>query len=154
MNIRRMTVDDIPQVLEIEHASFAVPWSFNMFRKELTENQQAHFFVAEEAAQVIGVLGYWFIIDECHISTVAVRPEQRRQGIGQALLIAALKHSQSLGAIMATLEVRPSNTGAIELYKKFGFKETGRRKRYYRDNGEDAIIMTAEPIRTTVESSE
>jgi ribosomal-protein-alanine N-acetyltransferase len=152
MNIRRMTLDDIPQVLEIEQLSFATPWSFNMFRKELTENQHAHFFVAEEGEQVIGMLGYWFIIDECHISTVAVSPEHRRKGIGQALLITALQHSQSIGAVMATLEVRPSNTGAIELYKKFGFEETGRRKRYYRDNGEDAIIMTAEPIRTTAKN--
>jgi ribosomal-protein-alanine N-acetyltransferase len=144
-----MELGDIPQVLEIERASFATPWSDNAFRKELTENPQAHFFVADEAGQVLGLLGYWFIIDECHISTIAVRPEWRRHGIGQALLVAALTHSLTLNAVMATLEVRVSNTAAIDLYKKFGFEETGRRKRYYRDNGEDAIITTAQPIRLT-----
>jgi [ribosomal protein S18]-alanine N-acetyltransferase len=152
MNIRRMTLDDIPQVLEIERASFALPWSENAFRKELTENAQAHFFVAEENDRVVGILGYWYIIDECHISTIAVHPDWRQRGIGQEILVAALSHSLSLGAIMATLEVRPSNLAAIELYKKFGFEVVGRRKRYYRDNGEDAIIMTAQPIRLTMEN--
>ena len=141
-----MTLDDIPQVMEIERASFALPWSENSFRNELIGNEHSYFFVAEEAEQLIGLLGYWFIIDECHISTVAVRPEWRRRGVGQSLLSFALAHSVKLGALMATLEVRRSNAVAIDLYQKFGFKIVGQRKRYYRDNGEDALIMTAEPI--------
>jgi ribosomal-protein-alanine N-acetyltransferase len=146
MTIRRMTLDDIPQVIEIERASFPIPWSENSFRNELTQNEHAYFFVAEEAQQVIGLLGYWFIIDECHISTVAVRPEWRRRGVGQSLLSYALTQGVKQGALMATLEVRLSNAAAIDLYQKFGFKIVGQRKHYYRDNGEDALIMTAEPI--------
>lgn len=146
MNIRRMTLDDIPQVLEIERASFSNPWSENSFRSELTQNEHSYFFVAEENNQVLGVLGYWFIIDECHISTVAVRPEWRRRGVGQSLLSYALAQGVKQGALMATLEVRLSNAAAIDLYQKFGFKIVGQRKHYYRDNGEDALIMTAEPI--------
>lgn len=146
MNIRRMTLDDISQVVEIERASFSNPWSENSFRSELTQNEHSYFFVADEANRVIGVLGYWFIIDECHISTVAVRPEWRRRGVGQSLLSYALAQGMKQGALMATLEVRISNAAAIDLYQKFGFKIVGQRKRYYRDNGEDALIMTVEPI--------
>lgn len=143
--IRPMTLADIPQVMEIERLSFPLPWSENSFRKELTENEQAHFFVAEEG-RVIGYVGYWYIVDECHISTLAVHPSWRRQGMGQMLLAAALSHALRLGAILATLEVRESNVAALTLYQKYGFHIVGRRRHYYRDNGEDALLMTAQPI--------
>ncbi len=148
LTIRTMTLADIPRVMEIERLSFALPWSENAYRKEITENEQAHFFVAVEAdtERVIGFAGYWYIVDECHISTLAVQPQQRRQGVGAALLEWTLNHACTLGAVMATLEVRASNTAAQALYRKYGFEVVGRRKRYYRDNGEDAVLMTVKPI--------
>ena len=143
MIIRPMTLADLPQVMEIERASFALPWSENSFRKELMENAQAHFFVAEAEGRVIGLAGYWLIVDECHVHTIATHPDWRRKGVGEKLLLAMLDQSRNLGALMATLEVRASNGAAIELYRKHGFEEVGRRKKYYRDNGEDAILMAA-----------
>ncbi|HKZ71236.1 MAG TPA: ribosomal protein S18-alanine N-acetyltransferase [Anaerolineales bacterium] len=146
--IRPMALADIPAVMEIDRQSFTLPWSENSFRKEVTQNEQAHFFVAVEGDQrVIGFAGYWYIVDECHISTIAVHPGWRRRGIGEMLLVVALKHAVSLGAVMATLEVRDSNKAAIHLYYKYGFVGVGLRRRYYRDNGDDAVLMTAEPIR-------
>jgi ribosomal-protein-alanine N-acetyltransferase len=113
----------------------------------LQENDQAHFFVAEQAGQVVGAAGYWFIVDECHISTIATHPDWRQQGIGRLLLEAMLRHAVGLGAVMAALEVRVSNTVAIHLYEQYGFVVNRVRKRYYRDNLEDALEMLAQPIK-------
>jgi ribosomal-protein-alanine N-acetyltransferase len=152
ISIRPMVLADIPMVMEIDRLSFALPWSENSFRKELTQNEQAHFFAAvEDDERVIGFGGYWYIVDECHISTIAVHPERRRRGIGEMLLVSMLKQAVSLGAKMATLEVRDSNKAAIHLYYKYGFVGVGLRRHYYRDNGEDAVLMTAEPIRAVSE---
>jgi ribosomal-protein-alanine N-acetyltransferase len=93
---------------------------------------------------VVGYAGFWFIVDEAHISTIAVHPDWRGQGAGEQLLAAALERALDLNAIKATLEVRVSNTRAQNLYRKYGFEEVGRRRHYYRDNGEDALLMTAE----------
>lgn len=144
MAVRPMTLADVPAVAAIDRLSFALPWSESSFRKELEENDQAHFFVAEEQGRVAGLAGYWFIVDECHISTVAVHPEWRRRGLGEQLVAAVLDHARSLGAVMATLEVRVSNGTAIRLYEKFGFKVNRRRRGYYRDNNEDALEMLAQ----------
>jgi ribosomal-protein-alanine N-acetyltransferase len=162
--IEPMTLVDIPQVLAIDRLSFPLPWSEISYQKELTENTNAHFFVAVDGERtgwqqwlgrppqrrVIGFMGYWHIVDEAHISTIAVHPRWRRRGAGEELLVVALKHALSLGAVMATLEVRDSNRAARALYRKYGFEEVGRRKHYYRDNGEDAILMTAQPIKVTL----
>jgi ribosomal-protein-alanine N-acetyltransferase len=94
--------------------------------------------------QVVGYGGFWFIIDEAHISTIAVHPDWRGQGVGENLLVSMLEQALDLGALTATLEVRVSNAPAQALYQKYDFEQTGRRKRYYRDNGEDALMMTAE----------
>jgi ribosomal-protein-alanine N-acetyltransferase len=145
--IRAMGLDDIPQVMEIDRLSFPLPWSENSFRKELAENEHAYFFVAEAQGGIVGFAGYWYIVDECHISTLAVHPAQRGQGIGDLLLAAALRHALALGAALATLEVRESNVAAQTLYRKYGFEVAGRRRRYYRNNDEDALLMTAQPVR-------
>lgn len=144
--IRPMTVADLPGVVEIERLSFTLPWSENSFRHELQENEQAHFFVAEQDGKIIGAAGYWFIVDECHISTIASHPDWRRQGVGELLLRAMLSQALSLGAVMAALEVRASNEAAITLYRKYGFEVNRVRKRYYRDNLEDALEMIAQPL--------
>ncbi len=144
--VRGMTVDDLPAVLEIDRLSFALPWPERSFRFELTENDVAHLLVAEVAwsgrTRLAGYLGYWLLVDEMHISTLAVHPDLRGQGLGERLLLAALDQARRQGAELATLEVRPSNGAAVTLYRKYGFELVGRRRAYYRDNDEDALLMT------------
>ena len=93
---------------------------------------------------VVGYGGFWFILDEAHISTIAVDPDWRGRRVGEGLFVAMLEQAIDLGAITATLEVRVTNTRAQGLYRKYHFEVVGRRKHYYRDNGEDALLMTAE----------
>lgn len=147
IRIREMTLDDLPAVLEIDRRSFPTPWPERSYRFELTQNPAAQLFVAENGElEVVGFLGYWLIADEVHISTFAVRPEDREQGIGEQLLVSALITARGRGAALATLEVRESNRPAIELYQKLGFESVGRREGYYRDNGEDALLMSLKQL--------
>lgn len=154
LSIRRMRIEDLPQVIEIDRASFPMPWSDRTYRYELTRNQAAELFVAEQEGTIVGYIGTWQIIDECHISTLAVDTSYRRQGIAKSLIEYALRRAVAKGISTATLEVRVTNEAAIDLYRKFKFEITGRRKSYYRDNGEDAYIMTAEKIRTQLTTVE
>lgn len=144
--VRPMETEDLAEVLRIDRLSFPTPWPERTYRYELDENLSAHLFVAEieegGRRRVVGYVGYWVIVDEMHISTLAVDPEYRRRGIGEQLLRAALDHAVDQGAGLATLEVRVSNGAAVELYRKHAFEVVGRRPRYYRDNGEDAFLMT------------
>lgn len=145
--VRRMSLADLPEVLEIDHLSFPLPWSERSYRFELTENPASHMLVAVSPEngrpRVLGYAGFWMVIDEAHISTLAVHPDHRRTGLGAELLRAVLDEAARRGAELATLEVRVSNRAAVNLYHKFGFQIVGRRPRYYRDNGEDALLMTA-----------
>jgi ribosomal-protein-alanine N-acetyltransferase len=146
--IRDMTKTDLKAVLEIDHLSFPIPWSENTYKFELRENRASHLYVAEidEGGhyRVVGYVGFWFIVDEAHISTLAVHPDFRGQGIGELLLNTVLDNSSRMGARIVTLEVRTSNSRAINLYRKHDFKVVGSRPRYYRDNNEDALLMTLE----------
>ena len=142
--IRRMTAEDLEQVWAIERDSFAHPWSLEDYRREVEENRVARYLVAEEDGAVLGFAGAWIIIDESHVTNVAVRADRRGQGIGRAVMSALLQYLSNLGAAYATLEVRESNTAAIALYKSLGFFAAGRRRRYYEDNGEDALIMVCD----------
>jgi ribosomal-protein-alanine N-acetyltransferase len=151
ISIRAMNPQDLEVVGEIDRLSFALPWPAKAFQFELFENFNSWLSVAEMEtspgeATVIGVIVMWFIIDEVHISTLAVHPDYRRRGVAEGLLTDALKESQRRRALAATLEVRASNIPAQGLYKKFGFEIVGRRIRYYRDNDEDALVMTLKPI--------
>ncbi|NIS80798.1 MAG: ribosomal protein S18-alanine N-acetyltransferase [Anaerolineales bacterium] len=150
LRIRPMILDDLPVVISIDRLSFPIPWSERSYRYELQQNPAAHLLVAEKIenglAGLVGYIGYWFLIDEIHISTIAVHPEHRRGGIGRQLLEAALGHGIGLGATVATLEVRISNEAAVNLYREFGFEIVGRRRNYYRDNNEDAWLMTLEGL--------
>lgn len=153
-HIRRMTLADLEAVIEIDRKSFSMPWSERTYRNELTANPAAYLYVAENAAQgqILGYIGFWFIVDEAHISTLAVKPAYRRRGIGRWLLQMALEEAAHLGAEIASLEVRVSNLAAIELYRKYGFLTRERRAGYYQDNGEDALYMILgdlEPWRTS-----
>ncbi len=144
--IRRMTLEDLGAVLQIDRLSFPLPWSERSYRFELTQNPASNMLVVEGrdegAPRVIGYAGYWMLVDEAHISTLAVHPDYRRRGLGAKLLRQLLDDAARSGADMATLEVRVSNQAAVNLYHKFGFQIVGRRSRYYRDNGEDALLMT------------
>jgi ribosomal-protein-alanine N-acetyltransferase len=145
LRIRKMKLDDIPDVLEIDQQSFPVPWSERTYRLELTGNPSAHFIVAEarvhEKMELVGYLGYWLVVDEAHISTIAVRPDLRRRKVGSKLLVAALKSAAIKGAERVSLEVRESNDAAIMMYENFGFEQHSRKSEYYRDNDEDALVM-------------
>ena len=145
--IRKMTLDDLDQVIAIDQASFSLPWPERSFRFEITDNPAARCWVAEAASRVVAMLVLWLIVDEAHIATIASHPYFRRQGIGGAILVHALKAAAEQGARSAFLEVRASNLVAQEMYRKFGFVETVRRLRYYKDNGEDAVMMTLESLR-------
>ncbi len=145
-----MTLDDLTLVMHIDGLSLPTPWSERNFRYELLENPASQLLVAEASgkeAQVLGFIGFWMLVDEAHISTIAVHPDHRRRGIGELLLRGAMQMAIALGANLITLEVRQSNIGAINLYAKQGFQVVGRRREYYRDNHEDAILMTLTNLR-------
>ncbi len=140
-----MTIEDIPQVRAVDEASFAMPWSEHAYKFEVLENRVSVALVAEapESGQVVGMVVVWVVLDEAHIATIGVHPAWRRRGLGRLLLASALLESIRRGAAMATLEVRVSNEPAQALYRQFGFEIAGRRPRYYTDNNEDALLMTA-----------
>ncbi len=146
--VREMQPEDIPAVMEIDQDAFPNPWPENTYRYELQKNKASHLLVIQtrEPPAVVGVGGYWLIVDEAHISTFAVRPAWRHRGVGKVLLAALLRQAASLGAVSATLEVRAGNAAAHALYAGFGFRPVGLRKGYYKNNGEDAVLMTAERI--------
>ncbi|RNA66585.1 ribosomal protein S18-alanine N-acetyltransferase [Alteribacter keqinensis] len=141
VQIRLMEMDDIDGVLAVEEACFPTPWSRTAFVNELKANQFAYYLVAEAGERVIGYCGVWVIIDEAHITNIAVDPIYRRKGIGEALLTGGLELARTFGAEKLTLEVRVSNEAAQNMYEKFGFQRGGIRKNYYTDNQEDAQIM-------------
>ena len=145
-NVRRMRIEDLPQVLSIEELSFPTPWSANAFRFELLENPNSHCWVAELGSILAGFIVCWLIVDEMHIATIAVHPEFRGKGISKKLIITGLGELISKGARSATLEVRAGNIKAQHLYRYFGFKEVGLRKAYYKDTHEDALLMTVESL--------
>lgn len=145
--IRPMRLTDLKQVTAIDHLSFSMPWPEHAYRFELTGNPASLLWVAEadspgEEKSVRGMIVVWLILDEAHIATIAVHPDFREKGIGKKLLAVALQESIQRGAREVTLEVRASNKVAQDFYLKFGFKVIGRRPRYYRDNNEDAVLMT------------
>ncbi|MGM0396891.1 MAG: ribosomal protein S18-alanine N-acetyltransferase [Bacillota bacterium] len=139
--LREMTEEDIEEVLKIERATFSTPWSEESFRKEIMENVLAMYIVAEVDGKIVGYGGLWKILDEGHITNVAVRKDHRGKGIGDALVMGIVDYCEKSGIPNITLEVRESNKVARSLYKKYGFEDAGRRPGYYTDNKEDAIIM-------------
>ncbi|MBK9924799.1 MAG: ribosomal protein S18-alanine N-acetyltransferase [Anaerolineales bacterium] len=142
MSIRRMTLEDIPSVLELDKLSFALPWPERSFRFELTENTASRCWVFDVDGKIAGMIVAWLLVDEAHIATIATHPEYRRQGIARKLLTYALRYMSKEGAVTSFLEVRESNTAARDMYHQFGYEVVGRRKRYYKDTDEDAILMT------------
>ena len=180
--IDKMTMADIPRVVEIERLSYSSPWPPSAYRKEIQENPLAYYIVARDTqlavpapahapaevsrrgfplsllpgrsgttmnpqfASIIGFAGLWLMVDEAHVTTIAVHPDYRHHGIGELMLSSLIEHANDIGARVVTLEVRVTNDVAQNLYRKYGFEGMGIRKRYYSDNDEDALIMSTSEI--------
>jgi ribosomal-protein-alanine N-acetyltransferase len=167
--VELMQIADLRQVMAIEQVSFPTPWPVSAYRHELTQNDLSTYLVlrqrgaeaeaswprragrrlslaARRALPVLGYGGFWMIVDEAHISTLAVHSGWRGRGLGELLLVALIEAAVLRGAAEATLEVRVSNVVAQGLYRKHCFAQVGRRKGYYSDNREDALIMTTPPL--------
>jgi len=136
-----MRTRDLDEVVVIEKASFTLPWSRGAFLYEMEQNRVARCWVLREAGAVIGYVCLWEIGDEVHVTNIAVRPESRRRGLGRTLLSSILDDARQRRLRVVGLEVRPSNHEALGMYDSFGFKVVGRRKGYYYDTGEDALVM-------------
>ncbi|MGH7300301.1 MAG: ribosomal protein S18-alanine N-acetyltransferase [Candidatus Rokuibacteriota bacterium] len=143
VTIEPMTLEDLDDVLAIERASFQTPWSRGAFRYELTQNRVARCLVARRGRRLVGYLCLWEIGHEIHVTNLAAHPDLRRRGVARALLGAVLDDARERAVTLAFLEVRPTNTEALGLYERFGFRVIGRRKGYYFDTGEDALVMEA-----------
>lgn len=184
--IDRMTMSDVPRVIEIERLAYPSTWPPSAYRKELQDNRWAHYIVlrdkqiqgeqlvapqeqekprrprlfplsllpgrpavsasSPDLASMIGFAGLWLMVDEAHITTIAIHPDYRRRSLGELLLLSLIDIAYTIGAKWVTLEVRVSNYTAQNLYRKYGFHESGVRHRYYSDNQEDALIMWTEEI--------
>ena len=140
---RQMVPEDADAVARVEAASFPVPWSRESFWREASNEHTCYVLVCDETAAepVIGYAGCWILAGEAQITNVEILPAYRGRGIGTQLMAAVIEAAKERGATAMTLEVRPSNAPALALYHHYGFREAGRRKGYYSDNGEDAIIM-------------
>jgi ribosomal-protein-alanine N-acetyltransferase len=146
LTIRKMTLEDVPAVIDLDQKSFSLPWPERTFRFELTDNPVSRCWVAELDGKIVGMIVVWLIVEEAHVATIATHPSYRRKGIAQRLLSHALRKLSEQGARSSFLEVRESNLAAQEMYRKFGYEETGRRPRYYKDNDEDAILMNLDSL--------
>ena len=140
-----MTAADVDAVCAIEAATFARPWSRASIENELT-NSCARYVVLRRGGETVGYAGMWLVIDEAHVTNVAIRKDLRGQGLGEKLMRALIQLAADSGMIWMTLEVRRSNAAAQGLYRKLGFVDVGWRKRYYEDNGEDALLMGLEHL--------
>ncbi|NLP31423.1 MAG: ribosomal protein S18-alanine N-acetyltransferase [Clostridiales bacterium] len=132
---------DIDALAKLDSLCFTLAWSRSSFEFEIKENLKAIYLVADYKGKIIGYGGIWIILDEGHITNIAVHPDFRNMGIGAKLLTDLIELSERRGANKQTLEVRVSNYPAISLYNKLGFKTAGKREKYYEDNGEDALIL-------------
>lgn len=151
LTIRRMKSSDIPMVMTIESVSFGRHfWSPESFRNELNNHVGRYYaMVHQSSQQIIGYCGYWLVLDEAHITTIAIDPAFRGQHLGELLLVMMLEEMTLQSVKWVTLEVRLSNVAAQRLYYKFGFQTQGIRPKYYQDVHEDALIMNIDNIQAT-----
>ena len=140
IEFRRMQTSDADEIAAIEEMTFAMPWSRKDFWAEAV-NENAIYIVGTIDDKVAAYAGAWISFEEAQVTNVAVHPDYRGQGIGTILFAKLVEEVKTKGVTAITLEVRPSNNAAIKLYENFGLKSVGRRKGYYLDNGEDALIM-------------
>lgn len=148
--MQRATAQDLDRIMQIEQASFSVPWTRKMFEVELDRNPFGHVYVArpaggpDQAAGLLGYVCYWVVFEEFRLMTLAVEPSARRRGLGRTLLRHAMALGRSQGATRGLLEVRASNAAALTLYEQEGFQRTAVRARYYANPVEDAVLMERE----------
>lgn len=143
LEIMPMTGADIPDVLQIERSSFSTTWPADAFYNELTTNKLAHYFVGKVAGKIVAYGGIWVIFEDSHITTIAIDPSMRGRKYGNVMMMRLIDEAIERGAAWMTLEVRESNVGAQQLYRKFGFTTVTTRKGYYSDNNENALVMWA-----------
>jgi ribosomal-protein-alanine N-acetyltransferase len=136
-----MRVEDIPQILEIERVSFPTPWTEYMFRHQLSLEDIAINLVFIEGNTIIGYAVAWIVYDEIHLLSIAVLPGKRGRGYAVKILEEVVEKGREMGGCRVVLEVRISNVGARKFYEKCRFKVVGKRKRYYHETGEDALVM-------------
>jgi [ribosomal protein S18]-alanine N-acetyltransferase len=145
---RRMEVADVARVVEIEKDGFRHPWSEDLLRRELDHAWSTILLAVEPGAdggeRILGFVVFWLVHDEVHVLNIATAREDRRRGVGRALMCVTADHGRRRGARLATLEVRRSNHAAISLYRSLGYRQIGIRPNYYTDEGEDAIVMVVE----------
>ena len=144
--IEPMREADVPTVQEIERHIFATPWPRNAYYRELASRNSAHYIVLRREEQIVGYGGMWRMYDEAHITTIGVRHDEQGKGYGRVLFAGLIQSAYDMGAKWVTLEVRASNDTAMKMYEAFGFKVIGRRRGYYTDNGEDAIVMWSDSV--------
>lgn len=149
--VEPMREADIPVVQEIERFVFSTPWPRNAYYRELNSRHSAYYIVLRryhEAgdAETLGYAGMWRMYDEAHVTTIGVRQDLHHSGYGRILFASLIQAGYEIGAKWVTLEVRASNENAMRMYEGFGFKVIGRRKGYYTDNGEDALVMWSDSI--------
>jgi ribosomal-protein-alanine N-acetyltransferase len=143
MIIREMKREDVPAIAELEKLCFSDPWSENSIASEL-DNPLSYWLVAEDNGKIAGYVGSQSVLDAADMMNLAVSPDCRQQGVGQALVNELVQHLQKNNVIALLLEVRVSNAPAISLYEKLGFEQVGRRPKYYHNSREDALILRKE----------
>lgn len=143
LQIAPMLVSDIPEVTQIEQLSFSTVWPPNAFYNEIKDNKLAHYFVGRIDSRVVAYGGLWVILEDSHVTTIAVRPEMRGRRLGERILAHLVEEAIERGASWITLEVRESNHTAQSLYTKYGFTVVSTRRGYYSDNNENALVMWA-----------
>lgn len=148
--ISSMTDGDIKAVLQIEQQSFSTTWPSNAFFQELHDNKLAHYYVGRVEDRIVGYGGIWVILEDSHITTIAVAPDYRGRRFGEQLLLHLLDQAIDRGASWMTLEVRESNAAAQALYRKYGFTTVSTRKAYYSDNNENALVMWAGNLKSDI----
>ncbi|MDQ2680029.1 MAG: ribosomal protein S18-alanine N-acetyltransferase [Candidatus Eremiobacteraeota bacterium] len=143
MQISAMSENDVKAVSRIEAQSFATTWPSNAFYNELRDNKLAHYFVGKVDEQIVAYGGIWVILEDSHVTTIAVDPTRRGRKFGELMLLHLLDQAIAGGASWITLEVRESNRVAQSLYRKYGFTTVSTRRGYYSDNAENALVMWA-----------
>jgi len=142
-----MALSDIPAVLAIEAISFNSAWPANAFTNEIRDNKLAFYFVGRLGGEIVAYAGIWVILEDSHVTTIAVHPDYRGRKLGEEMLIHILDEAIANGASWITLEVRESNESAQRLYRKYGFTTVSTRRGYYSDNNESALVMWAGNLR-------
>ena len=146
ITVRPMVMTDVDGVMAVEHDSFLTPWSRSAFEEELAQNRLARYIVAVENGEIVGYAGTWLVINEAHVTNVAVSGQRRREGIGRLLMQKLMELARENDMESMTLEVRVSNAAARHLYQQLGFVEAGIRKNYYSETKEDALILWCEKL--------